>query len=177
MGKVVISRLELVPFKLEIVQAAIVGNDQLAKLLGVKVPPNWLDEKPIQLLSEIADILHKYPLQREWGWGHLVIHKEDNTLIGHITLKIIPDETGLPTGSLEFGYFIVPSYQQQGYGTEASKAMVDWAFCQPSVQKLTAGCNADNIASKRILEKIGMQHIETRGNVLVWKLDKKAFIK
>jgi RimJ/RimL family protein N-acetyltransferase len=113
-------------------------------------------------------------LQKEWGWGYLVIHKQDNTLMGHIMLKIIPDQAGLPTGSCELGYFIVPSYQQQGYATEASKAIVNWAFDQPNVQTLTAGCDANNIASKRILEKIGMQHIATRGNMLVWKLDRKA---
>ncbi|NEO97831.1 MAG: GNAT family N-acetyltransferase [Symploca sp. SIO2E9] len=174
MEKVVAPRLELVPFKLEIVQAAIVGNDELARILGVKVPPNWLGEDIdlIQVLPGIVNILYKYPLQKEWGWGHLVIHKGDNTLIGHITLKIIPDDQGSPTGSLEFGYIIVSSYRRQGYCTEASKAMVNWAFSQPSVQTLTAGCDTDNIASKRILEKIGMQQIETRGNVLVWKLDK-----
>ncbi len=52
--------------------------------------------------------------------------------------------------------------------------MLDWAFSQPSVEKVTAGCDADNIASKRLLEKIGMQHTETRaqGQVLVWELSR-----
>ncbi len=92
-------------------------------------------------------------------------------------VKIIPDGTGSPTGSLEIGYHIVPSYRQQGYASEATKAMVDWAFCQPGVQKVTAGCAPDNIGSKRVVEKIGMQLIESRENILVWQLRKTDIVQ
>ncbi|MBP5976195.1 GNAT family N-acetyltransferase [Brasilonema sp. CT11] len=176
MENVVTTRLYLVPFKLEIVKAAMIGNAELASILGVTVLPNWCEEEFLQNLPGIADILCKYPLQGEWGWGSLIIHKAENTLIGHTMVKIIPDSTGSPTGSLEIGYFIVPSYRQQGYASEATKATIDWTFCQPSVQKVTAGCDPDNIASKRVLEKIGMHLIESRKNVLIWELCKTATI-
>ncbi|MEB3277668.1 MAG: GNAT family N-acetyltransferase [Lyngbya sp.] len=177
MEKLITPRLFLVPFKPEIVQAAILGNAELARVLGVTVLPNWPDEEFVQILPAIADILSKNPLQAEWGWGSLIIHTADNTLIGHVMLKIIPDETGSPTGLLELGYLIVSSYQRQGYASEAAKAMLNWAFCQPNVRTMTAGCDADNIASQRVLEKIGMHHVETRGQMLVWKLNKTDIIE
>ena len=173
MNNLVTKRLNLIPFKQNLVQAAMRGDAELAKVLGIKILPNSLDREEFKFresLPGLSDILDKYPLQREWGWGSLIIHRADNTLIGHVMLKIIPDATGYPTGSLELGYFVIPSYWRQGYGTEATKAMLDWAFTQPGVETMTAGCDADNIASQRILEKIGMKHIATRGNVLVWKL-------
>ncbi|MBN3898591.1 MAG: GNAT family N-acetyltransferase [Nostoc sp.] len=68
-------------------------------------------------------------------------------------------------------------YQQQGYASEAAKAMVDWTLCQPSMQKVTAGCDADNIGSKRVLEKIGMRLIETRDKILIWQLCKTEIIE
>ena len=173
MNNLITKRLRLIPFKQELVQAAMRGDDELAKVLGIKILPNSLDREEFnfrQSLPGLSNILDKYPLQREWGWGSLVIHQADNTLIGHVMLKIIPDATGSPTGSLELGYFIIPSYRQQGYGTEATKAMLDWAFTQPEIDTMTAGCDADNIASQRLLEKIGMEHTETRGDILVWKL-------
>lgn len=166
MENLVTNRLYLVPFSLERVEAAIIGTDKLADLLGVTISPDWLDEKMQENLPGIADILRNNPLQNEWGWGFLVIHKAENILIGHIMLKIPFDM------SSEIGYQIVPSYQRQGYASEAAKAVIDWAFCQPSVQTITAGCDADNIASRRVLEKIGMQHIETRNKALIWKLNK-----
>ncbi len=173
MNNLVTKRLHLIPFKQNLVQAAIKGDAELAKVLGIKILPNSLDREEFKFresLPGLSDILDKYPLQGEWGWGSLVIHQADNTLIGHVMLKIIPDATGSPTGSLELGYFIIPSYRRQGYGTEATKAMMDWAFTQPEVETMTAGCDADNIASQRLLEKIGMKHTATRGNILVWKL-------
>ncbi|BAY45247.1 acetyltransferase [Scytonema sp. HK-05] len=176
MENLVTTRLYLVPFKLEIVKAAIMGNAELASFLGVTVLPDWYDEELIQDLPFIADILCKYPFQSEWGWGSLVIHKAENTLIGHVMVKVIPDSTGSPTGSLEIGYYIAPSYRQQGYASEATKAVIDWALSQPSVQRVTAGCDPDNIASKRVLEKIGMQLIESREKMLVWQLCKTATV-
>ncbi|MBW4676491.1 MAG: GNAT family N-acetyltransferase [Desmonostoc geniculatum HA4340-LM1] len=174
MENLVTTRLYLVPLTLEVVKVAIMGNDELASFLGVTVLPNWQDDEFIKNLPMVADILCKYPFQSEWGWGSLIIHKAENTLIGHVMVKVIPDATGLPTGSLEIGYHITPSYRQQGYASEATKAVVDWALSQPSVQNVTAGCDPNNIPSKRVLEKIGMQLIESRPKVLVWKLCKTA---
>ncbi|WP_353929461.1 hypothetical protein WJM97_14200 [Okeanomitos corallinicola TIOX110] len=42
------------------------------------------------------------------------------------------------------------------------------------MQTITAGCDPDNIALKRILEKIGMNLIAAKEKVLVWKLSKAA---
>jgi [ribosomal protein S5]-alanine N-acetyltransferase len=172
MENIVTQRLYLVPFTLERVKAAIIGNSELAKFMAVKVLPNWPDEEFGENLPMIADILCENPLQSEWGWGSLIIHQAENTLIGHVMIKIIPDAIDSPTDSVELGYQVVPSYRQQGYASEAAKAMVDWTLCQPNMQKVTAGCDADNIGSKRLLEKIGMRLIETRGKVLIWELCK-----
>ncbi|MDJ0601013.1 MAG: GNAT family N-acetyltransferase [Crocosphaera sp.] len=177
METVTTPRLKLVPFKLEMIEAAIKGDDEFSKILGTKVPLNYFGEDidPVQLLPEVIKIFDQYPVQKEWGWGHLIIHEADNTLIGHLTVKIIPDQTGSPTDSIEFGYVIIPSYRRQGYCTEASKAMINWLFSQTNIKTITAGCDPNNLASKRILEKIGMQQIEARETVLVWKLDKPNY--
>ncbi len=181
MENIVTKRLYLVPFTLELVKAAITGNAELATLLSVKVLPEWPDEELSQSLPFIVDILdNKNPLHQKWAkpkqWGSLIIHKSENTLIGHACIKVIPEPTGTPSGSTELGYSIVPSYQRQGYASEAAKALIDWGLSQPDIQTITAGCDPDNIASKRVLEKVGMQLIESREKVLVWKLSKTATI-
>lgn len=48
-------------------------------------------------------------------------------------VKVISDSTGSPSGFLKIGYYIAPSYGQQGYASEATKAVVDWALSQPNV--------------------------------------------
>ncbi|MBE9208863.1 GNAT family N-acetyltransferase [Nostoc sp. LEGE 06077] len=178
MKKLVTQRLNLIPFNRELVNVAIKGNAELASFLNVKVLPNWYwhDDEFINNFPMIADILSKYPFQNEWGWGSVIIHQAENALIGHVMVKVIPDSTGSPSGSLEIGYYVASSYRQQGYASEATKAVIDWALSQPSVQSVTAGCDRDNIASQRVLEKVGMQLIESRKNTLVWKLCKTATV-
>jgi [ribosomal protein S5]-alanine N-acetyltransferase len=177
MTNIITERLYLVPFTLEKVTAAITGNSELSRVLGVKILPDWAEEEFIQNLPEIANILSKFALQGQWGWGNLIIQQAENTLIGHVMIKIIPDATGSPTDSVELGYYIMPLYRQQGYASEATKAMVDWTLCQPGMAKVKAGCDADNLGSKRVLEKIGMRQIETRGKTLVWELSKTEIIE
>lgn len=92
-------------------------------------------------------------------------------------VKIIPDSTGCPSGLLEIGYYIASSYRRQGYASEATKAVVNWALSQSIVQSVTAGCDRDNIASSRVLEKSGMQLVESHEKVLVWKLCKTTSVK
>ncbi len=101
--KLVTERLYLVPFKLELLKAAIIGIDELATILGVKVAADWAEQELIQAFPDIANILLQFPLQNEWGWGSLIIHQAENTLIGHVMIKIIPDVTGLPTDAVEIG--------------------------------------------------------------------------
>ncbi|MBD2438928.1 GNAT family N-acetyltransferase [Nostoc sp. FACHB-110] len=177
MKKLITQRLYLIPFQREIVEIAILGNTELGAFLNVDVLPDWHDLEFLRSLPFIADILRNYPLQNEWGWGSLIIQQAEKALIGHVMVKIIPDSTGSPTGSLEIGYYIAPSHRQQGYAFEATKAVVDWALSQPNVHSVTAGCDRTNLASQRLLAKLGMELVESRKKILIWQLGKTATVK
>lgn len=64
--------------------------------------------------------------------------------------------------STEFGLFyaISPSNQRQGYAFEAAQALVDYAFQQIHLKRIIAETNYDNVASIRVMKKLGMR-IET----------------
>lgn len=47
-------------------------------------------------------------------------------------------------------------YWKQGFGTEMGKAVLNFGFSSLGLRRIIAGCNAKNIASYRIMEKIGM---------------------
>jgi len=51
--KLVTERLYLVPFKLELLKAAIIGIDELATILGVKVAADWAEQELIQAFPDI----------------------------------------------------------------------------------------------------------------------------
>ncbi len=47
-------------------------------------------------------------------------------------------------------------YWNNGYGTEAMKALIQFAFTDLKLHRIEAGCAIGNIASKNLLEKSGM---------------------
>jgi RimJ/RimL family protein N-acetyltransferase len=58
---------------------------------------------------------------------------------------------------VEIGYVVARSYWGKGYAPEAVQAVIDWAFQQPAIYRVYATTDVENIASRRVLEKAGMQ--------------------
>ena len=55
----------------------------------------------------------------------------------------------------EVGFLFAPQAQGKGYGFESLQAVCDYAFSQGGIRRLTATVTAGNVASKRLLEKVG----------------------
>jgi RimJ/RimL family protein N-acetyltransferase len=58
-------------------------------------------------------------------------------------------------GSL--GYLVDPAYAGRGFATAIANALLDLAFTELGLHRVTAGCFAANIASWRVMEKVGMR--------------------
>jgi RimJ/RimL family protein N-acetyltransferase len=79
-----------------------------------------------------------------------------------ITIK----DTNEPFGMVDFhingstvgiGYVIGKAYRGNGYVPEVVRAVIAWAFSQPSIYRVNASCDVENTASARVMEKVGMQ--------------------
>jgi RimJ/RimL family protein N-acetyltransferase len=84
----------------------------------------------------------------------------DGVVIGTVSLDLSDGMTqpgGPKRTEGQIGYTFDPAHAGHGYATEAVAAVVALAFGELGVRRLTAGCFADNIASVRVLEKIGMR--------------------
>ena len=57
----------------------------------------------------------------------------------------------------DLGYELDPRYWGCGYATEAARALVAFGFHELGLHRIWAWCIAENIASTRVLEKIGMR--------------------
>jgi len=55
------------------------------------------------------------------------------------------------------GYLIDPAYAGQGHATTIAGALLGLAFDELGLHRVTAGCFADNVASWRVMEKLGMR--------------------
>ncbi|MBD8499570.1 GNAT family N-acetyltransferase [Paenibacillus arenosi] len=70
----------------------------------------------------------------------------------------------------ELGYWIGEEYWGKGYATEASKAVISFAFAEKKYHRVFARFFASNPASGRVMEKVGMveegrlvQHVYKEG--------------
>ena len=57
----------------------------------------------------------------------------------------------------ELGWVLHPEHAGHGYATEAVRALVDLAFDDLGLRRVTAGCFAANEASWRLMERVGMR--------------------
>jgi ribosomal-protein-alanine N-acetyltransferase len=79
--------------------------------------------------------------------------KETNKLIGRISLFKLDDYRRMA----DLVWYIMPSVRGKGYMTEAVSAVVKYLF-EIGFERIEAFADADNIASIRVMEKIGMQY-------------------
>ena len=79
-----------------------------------------------------------------------------------ITLKGTGEVIGIIDPRMEgpkvgIGYGAARAYWGKGYVPEATRAIIDWAFRQPTIFRVYATTDVENIASRRVMEKVGMQ--------------------
>ncbi|PKN99117.1 MAG: GNAT family N-acetyltransferase [Chloroflexi bacterium HGW-Chloroflexi-4] len=81
-----------------------------------------------------------------------VVVKASGKMIGHLYF-----EQRQPSDfrTWELGYIFNPAFQGKGYGSEASAALVDYAFANIHPHRIMARCDQKNPASWKLLEKIG----------------------
>lgn len=102
-------------------------------------------QEEIDLLKKIKE---RYEDLSYYNW--LITLKENKKLIGSINLRMNnSDETA------EISYAIDERYTGNGYMTEALMAVRDLCLNTIMVKRLSGGCEIDNIASRRVLEKCG----------------------
>ena len=65
-------------------------------------------------------------------------------------------------------------YWNCGYVSEAATAVLEFAKTQLHLQRVTAQCDWRNIASARVMEKIGMQLIDENGTRTYVKREETA---
>jgi RimJ/RimL family protein N-acetyltransferase len=91
-----------------------------------------------------------------------VVVELDGSVIGTASLDV-RDALGQGTGEpvtraeAEIGYILDPAYAGRGFATEIARALLGICFEELGLHRVTAGCYADNTASWRVLEKVGMR--------------------
>lgn len=109
--------------------------------------------KPNSSIEETRAWIGRMKAHHErYGFGFwAVVEKKNSRLIGSCGMGYQHDG-GLP---IEFGYTLARSSWGCGYATEAARACLRYAFEKLHLRELSASVDSRNVASQRVLEKIG----------------------
>jgi RimJ/RimL family protein N-acetyltransferase len=130
----------------------------LLEIFGDPIVMASFDSAPFETEQMEAWLQRNLAHQEKYGYGLFsVIVKSTNRLIGDCGLEHMKVEGKLVT---ELGYDFRSDHWNQGYATEAARAVLDFAFHELGLPDLISLIRVGNQASRRVAEKIGMQLID-----------------
>jgi RimJ/RimL family protein N-acetyltransferase len=158
-------RLIVYPCRLPLLTQLYLHDPRAAEELDAYIPAAWPPEDMKEILPYFIEILQHDPKSFPWlMW--IIVSAKDRTVIGNVGFKGRPDKDG----QAELSYYLIPAYRGQGLMREAAAALIQWAFENTNVRRIVAECDATNIASLRVLQKLGMRLGYKSGDMLYWHL-------
>ena len=132
--------------------------EDLDDFLAYRNAPESLKFQSIASISEDAAVSflekqEKIEPETAFGWIMFSIElKSESRMIGEVGIFI-------PEGGVQgdIGWSLQSRYQGRGHASEASRELLNYAFAVRKLHRLTANCDANNRASVRIMEKLGMR--------------------
>tara|TARA_B110000037_G_scaffold34473_1_gene41871 strand:- start:39151 stop:39615 length:465 start_codon:yes stop_codon:yes gene_type:complete len=107
---------------------------------------------PFKSIEESRLLIKNYDAYNVSGYGRwTVIIKETGECLGWCGLKKYPD------GMVDLGYRFHQRNLGKGYATEAAEACIAYEFKELGIEEVIGRTARANLASVRVLEKIGME--------------------
>ncbi|MBD2252960.1 GNAT family N-acetyltransferase [Nostoc parmelioides FACHB-3921] len=87
-------------------------------------------------------------------WYQLAIElKATGEMIGDCAFCILADDSK----QAEIGFTIAQTHQGKGYATEAVTCLLEYLFKNQNLHRVRANCDPENIASIKLLKRVGMR--------------------
>lgn len=116
----------------------------------------WERTDPDGVRADIEEMSGRAPGE-PGGWVQFTVEEQESgRLVGDVGLSPADAEAGV----IKVGYTIDPAFQRRGYATEAVGALVDYALDTLGAEVVRAYASADNVASIRVAERVGMRLVE-----------------
>jgi RimJ/RimL family protein N-acetyltransferase len=162
-------RLQLRPFTPDDVDDLhhLYNHRDLFKYMSNEKPLPW------EQARAVIDAFTENWKRHDFGvWA--VIDRNNQRLIGHCGFKFLEN-----TPDVQIGYLLSKSYWGRGLATEAAAAVLKYGFEVAKLKRIVAIAKADNIASRRVMEKIGMKYEKDAyyydNDVVYYALSRKAY--
>lgn len=130
---------------------AFFGDPEVMRYVGSRREP-WTAE---EIRTALARVDAHWD---EHGFGPLaVVERVVGAVVGECGLQLLE---GGP--NFELAYTLAREVWGRGYATEAAAAVLAWGFGTVGLDRVVAVVDPDNLASRRVVEKIGMRRLGTR---------------
>jgi [ribosomal protein S5]-alanine N-acetyltransferase len=121
----------------------------------------YLGIPPFTNIAQSQALIHHVQKQyAEHGIGRFAVEwKATGEFVGWAGLKFNTEPLNGQVNYYDLGYRLLPKFWGLGIATEASIASLDLAFGQLNAPCVFAGVLPDNLASVKVLEKLGLQFV------------------
>ena len=136
--------------------------DELYRYLGTDPEmyeySGWNPYATLEMAREtVQGFIDSYDDDHTYSW----VMDIDDVIVGTIGAYDYKDN------QIEIGFSVVKGWQGRGLATAALKKVLEYLTENEGIPCVTAWCAAENIGSQRVLEKAGMQFVNTEKNGLV----------
>jgi RimJ/RimL family protein N-acetyltransferase len=127
-------------------------------MLGLLNEPSFLQnigDRGVRTIAEAQQYILKGPVDsyKRFGFGMwLAALKESGLPIG--TCGLVKRDF---LADVDIGFAFLPEFWSKGYAYEAAAAVKTYALGVLGLKRLVAIVNQDNVASAKVLEKVGLQ--------------------
>lgn len=125
----------------------LIGDRAVADTMGSNIPYPYEDGMAEEWISHRQESFEKWQ-----DVQYAITLRPGGDLIGGIGLRM-----DKPNENAELGYYIGKPYWNQGYCTEAARAVVRYGFETLALHRIFANHMTRNPASGRVMQKIGMK--------------------
>lgn len=113
----------------------------------------WTERTPEDVQAFVERQIRNQKARPRIKFQVAITLKENGRLIGNCGVRMeSPDSF-----EGDIGYELDPAYWGRGCATEAARAMATFGFETLKLHRIHAHCIADNVASARVLEKVGLR--------------------
>lgn len=136
----------------------------------------YTGDPPFDSVEHAYETIKNYDHYKKYGYGRwAAIRKEDNAFVGWCGLKMNEDEI------LDIGYRFFKKYWGKGYATETAKATLKYGFEILKLEEIIGRAAKENIASIKVLEKLGMTYYKTApcehiSGAVYYKISKEEYL-
>ena len=113
----------------------------------------WTDRTEAEAQDFVRMFVEQQAEQPRRKFQLAIVLSDSGDVIGNCGIRRKPENEW----EADIGYELAPQHWGHGYATEAALAIVNVGFQELGLHRISSWCIADNVASARVLEKVGLR--------------------